>query len=146
MKQYIEASPRARQWLFLIAVLWLGLVLFASEFNTYFPLSHRTEELLNQIDARAWYALIGLCLFYLALSVVAVILAIGAVRTRQWPPAGVAVPFRMPVQAIRKPFKVWLLLGALLVAYAAHIVVAAYSAAATHSLTQETRRLLEPKS
>jgi hypothetical protein len=84
-------------------------------------------------------------LFYLVLSVVAVILATKAVRTRQWPPAGMAVPFRTPVQEIRKPFKVWLLLAILLVAYAAHIVIAAYSAAATHSMVQETRRLLEPR-
>ena len=145
MKRYVEASPKAREWFFFGAVLWAGLALFTSRFNTIFPLSGRVDELLTQIDERALYALVALTVFYLALSAVAILLALKAVRTRQWPPAGVAVPFRTSVKEIRKPFKVWLLLAVLLVVYAGHIAIAAYSAAATHSMVQETLRLVGPR-
>ena len=92
MKRYVEASPRARQWLFLVAVVWAGLVLFASRFSTYFPLPTGAQELLAEIDARALYGLVALSLFYLALPAMAVFVAIRVVRTRQWPPAGMANP------------------------------------------------------
>ena len=145
MKRYVEASPKARQWFFLVAVVWAGLALVASRLNTYFPLSGHVEELLVQIDARALYALVALSLFYLTLSVVAIFLATRTVRTRQWPPAGLEVPFRTPVTEIRTPFKVWLLLGLVLAAYAGHVAIAAYWAAATHSQVQEVQRLVGPK-
>jgi hypothetical protein len=145
MKRYVEASPRARQWLFLVAVVWAGLVLFASRFSTYFPLPTGAQELLAQIDARALYGLVALSLFYLALSAMAIFVAIRVVRTRQWPPAGMAVPFRTPVREIRKPAAVWLSLAILLLVYAAQIVMAAYTTTATHSMVQEALRLVGPK-
>ena len=33
MKRYVEASPRARQWFFLVAVLWAGFALLTYRFN-----------------------------------------------------------------------------------------------------------------
>jgi hypothetical protein len=145
MRRYVEASPRARQWFFLIAVVWAGLGFIASRLNTYLPLSGHVEELLIQIDARALCALVVLSLFYVALSVVAIVLAARTVRTGQWPPVGLKVPFRTPVTEIRKPYKVWLLLGLLLAVYAGHVALAACTAAATHSQVQEVQRLVGPK-
>ena len=145
MKQYLDASPRVRQWFFFIAVVWLGLVLLTVRFNTYFPLSGNAQEQLAQIDARATYALVALVLFYLGLSVQAVLLAAKAVRTKQWPPAGVAVPFRTQIHEIRRPLKVWFWVSVLVCAYGTHIALAGVQAVATHSMLQEALRLVAPK-
>src|ERR1022692_4721965 len=104
MKRYVEASPKARQWFFLIAIVLGGLVLFMYVFDTYFPPVGSVLEQLAQMDARATYKLIAFIPIYLVFSVVAFVLAARSVRTRQWPPAGIAVPFRTQIREIRKPF------------------------------------------
>ena len=146
MKRYVEASPRARQWFFLVAVVWAAFALFASRLTSHLPLpGSSVQDLLAQIEARTLYSLVALSLFYVLLSIVAIVLAIKTVRTGQWPPAGMAVPFRTPVREVHKPYKVWVFLALLLAAYVTHIAIAAYAAAATHSVLQETSRLVGPK-
>ena len=145
MKRYIEASPRARQWYFLAAIVWAGLALFVSRINTYFPLPSDARELLTAVDARATYRLVTVSLFYLLFSAAAIFLALKAVRTKQWPPAGMAVPFRTQLREIHRPHRVWLVLAVLLLIYASHIVVTAYAVATTRSMVQQTLRLIGPK-
>ena len=145
MKRYVEASTRARQWYFLAAVVWAGLALLVSRFNSYCPLPSDARELLTAVDARATYRLVTVSVFYLLFSGVAILLAIKAVSTKQWPPAGMPVPFRTQVREIHRPLKVWFALAVLLVIYASHIAVTAYAVATTHSMVQETLRLVGPK-
>ena len=144
MQRYVEASPRARQWFFLAAIVWLGLVLLTSRFGTYFPLSGSPSEKLAQLDQRSWYALGAFVVFYAALSVLAVFLAAKAVRTKQWPPAGLTVPFRTRVYEIQSPFKVWFWVLVLLCVYCTHIALAGKQAMATHAMLQEALELVSP--
>ena len=83
--------------------------------------------------------------FYLFLSAAAIVLAVKAIRTKQWPPAGLPVPFRTRIHEIRRPFKVWLLVAALVGVYLTHIALTGYTVAAIHSIVQESVPLVNPK-
>jgi hypothetical protein len=144
MTRYVEASPRARQWFLLAAIVWLGLALLASRFGVYFPLSGTQSEQLVELDRRTWWAFGGFTVLYLFLSALALFLAAKAVRTKQWPPAGVALPFRARVHEIQSPRKVWLLAIVLICLYFGHIAIAGRQALDSHAMLQEALRLVAP--
>jgi hypothetical protein len=131
-------------WFFLAAFILVGYILFIATFDTYRPPVGSVLERLVQVDARATYRLTGFVLFYLGLSVWVFVLATKAVRTRQWPPAGVAVPFRTEIREIRKPFKVWAYVAILVCIYGTAVASMVYERIAMHAMVQAALRAYGP--
>jgi hypothetical protein len=136
MSQYVEASPRAKLVFYLAAIALGGIGIFLFRFNAWFPVHGSPEEQLRQMADRAMYVMIALVVMYGALACLVLILAIGTVRTRQWPPAGLPMPFRMAVTEIKRPFAVWAPVAVVLVLYVTHAALSINSWRQTDRLVQ----------
>ena len=136
MNQYVEASPRAKIVFYVAAIVLGGIGIFLFRFNAWFPVQGSPEEQLRQMADRAMYVMIALVVMYGLLACLVLILAIGTVRTRQWPPAGLPMPFRMAVTEIKRPFVVWAPVAVLLVLYVTHAALSINSWRQTERLVQ----------
>jgi hypothetical protein len=136
MKQYVEASPRAKLVFYVAAIFLGGIGIFLFRFNAWFPVHGSPEEQLRQMADRAMYVMVALVVSYVALSGLVLILAIRTVRTRQWPPVGLPMPFRMAVTEIKRPFAVWALAAVLFVLYTTHAALSINSWRQTERLVQ----------
>jgi hypothetical protein len=115
--EFVEADPRARR-LFVAAVLVALAVAGALAFFALHPPAPQGEtslELKALAQRALWSALLATA-FAFTVSVVSLRLAAHSVRTRQWPPLGMRMPFRTRVQALPRPGRAWGLAGAIVVA------------------------------
>ena len=124
MKRFVEPSTKAQQLFFLALVLLGALALLANRLPDFLPSisldpSVASEQVLNQ---SLWIASLN-TLFYLGLSFHAVHYVHRAVRSRQWPPEGMSVPFRTEIKEIKNPRNAWAVLAFLLLLYAAQIAM-----------------------
>jgi hypothetical protein len=106
--QFIEPSIRARRWFWVIALAWVCVVAVLINFDRWFPVSGSSLDQIEQLMNRSLCAIILRVIFYLAMSLVVIVLTIATVRTKQWPPRGMPVPFRARVTEVRRPIFVWL--------------------------------------
>jgi hypothetical protein len=114
---YVEADPQAR-WLFLAAVVLAVGVAAALAFfalRAPAPAADPALELPALAQRALWSALLATA-FGLAAAIVSVRIAAQAVRTRQWPPAGMLVPFRTRVQPLQRPAVAWSVAAAIVLA------------------------------
>ena len=101
--RFVESSPRVRNWFWFVVLIWISSVVFLDEFDKLFPISGTVQEQIETLVNRSKYALILQIAIYAVLSILVLILTLKVVRTRQWPPARMQVPFRMRVQEIHRP-------------------------------------------
>jgi hypothetical protein len=108
MDHYVEGSTRAKIWyLSACAAVVLALVLV----NIYFPYPKSIDS-VSSIEATAQRHLVIALLFTIFLvpyTIRFVNLARLSVRQGQWPPSGIAMPFRTRVLSIARPAKVYIL-------------------------------------
>jgi hypothetical protein len=107
---YVEADPQARRLFVAAAAIAVGvavaLAFFALRASAPAPVADPALELPALAQRALWSALLATA-FGLAAGITAVRIAAQAVRTRQWPPAGMRVPFRTRVQLLPRPAVAW---------------------------------------
>ena len=116
MKRYVEPSPRTRQLFFLALVLLTALAVVVDRFDRILPpLSLNPAVALEQGANRLLLASAFSSVFYAVLAILVVRMTRRAVRSGQWPPVGMSMPFRTAIREIRHPRVEWLLMSLALV-------------------------------
>ena len=126
MSQFAEPSTRARKTFFLVALLWAVTLLLLNLGSDPAPLIGSDSEKIKQFVDRAFYSLVMKAIFYFVLSSVIVYFSFKAVKSKQWPPPGFPVPFRIRIYSINQPYKVWSIAAFILSLYAMHIILEFY--------------------
>ncbi len=112
MTAYVEPTPRARQLFFLIALLLVALLAFAPQLDHLLPpLSDDSDVMFDEIQKRTLVGATFSTAFFILFSLVAIHLSRRTVQSGQWPPAGMAVPFRIKVKPIQNSRNVWVYLA-----------------------------------
>lgn len=109
MEKYVEPSLKARKLFYLAIVLFCGLALFVMYLDEILPpISSDITVALEQTNERSFAASIISTIFYIGFSIVVYHYTRRSIQSKQWPPAGMAVPFRLKVKEIRNPNIAWL--------------------------------------
>lgn len=107
------------------------------------PLSSDASQMFDQLVERSLLAaVIGTVLFG-AFSMVAVHFTRRAVKSGQWPPKGMSVPFRTKILEIKNPRNAWTYLGVLLLMFAVQIALPWYAYAKQKAYYGELKELLK---
>ena len=142
--RFVESSPRARRWFWFVVLIWISLVVFLVEFDTLFPVSGTVQDQIATLVNRSRFALLSRIAFYVTFSIIILILAMKVVRTGQWPPAGMQVPFRTRVQEIHRPIKVWIYTISILILHSISVGLSIYTWQLRNQFFEENIRLLAP--
>jgi lipopolysaccharide export LptBFGC system permease protein LptF len=97
---------------------------------------------LDQVVERSLLAALLASMLWCCFAVVAIYLTHRAVRSRQWPPAGISVPFRTEVIDIKRPWVAWALLAVFVVTCAFQIAGPWYGYATLREVTPALKRAL----
>lgn len=143
MKRYIEPTLRARQLFFLGLLVVAGVALLADRANQFLPpLSSDEVVALDQMVERSLLAALLASVFWCGLGGAAIYLTNRAIRSRQWPPAGISVPFRTEAVDIKRPWVAWALLVVFLVTCVVQIAGPWYGYATLRELAPTLKRVL----
>jgi formate hydrogenlyase subunit 3/multisubunit Na+/H+ antiporter MnhD subunit len=124
MTEYIEPSSKARQLFFLAVILLGGFALLSSRIDGFLPpLSNDPLVALEQFRQRLIVTTVVLTIFYVALLVSVFRYTRRAVQSGQYPPKGMAVPFRSKVKEIKKPWAAWIFFVLMLCTSIFHIAM-----------------------
>ena len=116
MKRYIEPTPKARQLFFLTLVMLGGYALLVSRIDMLLPpISSDAKIALDQAINRLFIGAVLSTLFFSGFVFAAIHTTRRAVKSGQWPPVGMPVPFRTQVTEIVRPWKAWAILAAVLI-------------------------------
>jgi hypothetical protein len=142
--RYVEPSNRPRRWFWIVALIWVCALAILVRFDELFPI---TGSSLNQIEAlvkRSFFAAVFMMIVYLGMSLIIVFLAVRTIRTKQWPPRGMGVPFRTRVTEIRRPVFVWLYAAVMLFLLALQIGISVKKWQAQKRIHEEVLQLIRP--
>jgi hypothetical protein len=109
MNHYVEASARARVWLFAVCGLFLAAVLGSQMEARSLPID-TVAQLQVMVQERLLDALLSTTLV-LALSFLVVELARQSIRNGRWPPPSIPMPFRTRIVLIASPTMVWVIVA-----------------------------------
>ena len=123
-QRYIEATSKTRLLFLLALAAWAACTLLVMK--------------------RPLMAAIGATLFWVLVSVVSVHYWTRAVRSGQWPPKGMDVPFRMKVQELRSLNRARAYLASLLVIYAVQAALPWYAYVEQRRYFRELKTLMTP--
>lgn len=125
-KSYVEASPKARQLFFLYLIVWGAIVVAWEKYGGIPPHEGSGQELIVQIEELNFISLMITIVFYTILSAMILWIAVRTSRSGQWPPEGMAMPFRTRIKDV-SPAKVWIYTISILCMYGGHIFLQVYS-------------------
>jgi Na+/H+ antiporter NhaC len=113
--KFIEPTPKTRQ-LFFLSLFFLGVLALAIPHidDLLPPLSSNQTIVFEQVLSRSLMAAVLSTLFFVVFSGIAFHYTQRAIRSGQWPPKGMSVPFRIKITEIKNPRNAWALLIILL--------------------------------
>jgi len=138
MTEYVEPTLRARQLFFLAIILLGGFALFISRLDVFLPPLSDPDQMRD----RLLVAIVLSNIFHIALSIEAIYYTRRAVQSGQWPPKGMAVPFRTKIKKIKNPRNAWLLLTVMLFGFAFNTLLPWLSYAKHKELDKEIKQLI----
>jgi len=115
MNSHIEASSEGRRIFFISSAFIVFLILIEEYLYRVVAASRENISELQPILDRALISTTSQTIFHLSLAFFVLWLSSRVVKTRQWPPPGMRVPFRFKIQRIQSPTKVRLFVLTLLI-------------------------------
>jgi hypothetical protein len=141
---YIEPSNNARRWFWIFALIWVCAAAFLTHFDDLFPVTGTALDQIEGLLKRSFCAAVFTTIFYLTIGGTIIFLAVRTVRTKQWPPRGMAVPFRARATEIRRPVIVWLYAAVMLLLIALQIGISFKKWQAQKHIYKEALQLIRP--
>ena len=127
MDRYVESSLKARRLFYLAIVIFCGLVFLVMYIDEILPpFSSDITMALEQADERSFLASVLSTIFYISFSIVVFHYTRRAIQSKQWPPVGMAVPFRLKVKEINNPNIAWLYSLCILLIFVAQVTFTWY--------------------
>jgi nitrate/nitrite transporter NarK len=137
MNEYLEATTKGKVYFYGLIILVLLVSLLGQHLNSIFPITGSPIEQMIEIDRRSLcFSVIG-ALFFLALTVLVIYIAIQTFKYKQYPPPNVQLPFRQKIKPIHKPYKIWLCLSLYVFSFISQIVLGLHASYESHQLTLE---------
>jgi len=144
MKQYVESNPKTRQLFFLALILIGAFALFVDRMEQILPaIDSDTTVAIDQVLDRSLFATVLATVFYGLFSFVAIHYVRRTVQSKQWPPVGMSVPFRMPVKEIKRPWVAWTYLAVLLCIFLTQIFITWYAYGEQREYFRELKQLID---
>lgn len=124
MEKYIEPTLKTRQLFFLSIALLGGLALLASHRDKFLPpLNHDPSLAIDQMLNRSLVAALISTILFISFSVAAIHYTRLVIRSGQWPPKGMNVPFRTKIRKIKNPWNARTYLIVIMCLFAAQTVM-----------------------
>jgi len=144
MTRYVEPTLRTRQLFFLAVISLGGLLLASSRLDDILPpFSSEPLAALDQMLGRSLVAATLSTIYYALFSVVAIHYTRRAVESRQWPPNGMTVPFRLKVKEIKNPRNAWMFLAIILFMFTAQATIPWFGYAKQRSQLEELKEMFK---